>query len=128
MSGLRYRAGVLPAADAARILNAARVPNLLFGWWAINLYSLSQRFPEIDFLETAIRALIDNGFTYCGDAQCVELKDLRYFKYLEPDIPHLLTEFVPLLAYNNIHELADAHFHIETQYTCSKFTVLSLHK
>ncbi|RDW76586.1 uncharacterized protein DSM5745_06578 [Aspergillus mulundensis] len=120
MSESEFQRGVLPAAEVAKILNAARVPNILFGW---KLTSLSL------ILETAVRALIDNGFNYCDDAQCVELKLHRWWKRFEQNTPYPVTDIAALCAWNNVHEKADAHFHIkEKQFPGPKFTVVSLFK
>ncbi|RDW76528.1 uncharacterized protein DSM5745_06520 [Aspergillus mulundensis] len=148
--------GVKPAADVAQILNRAQVPNLLFGWWVVGLYSQAQPFPvsslslspsfplpsfnadsftqEIDFIvpdgqfESGIRALIDAGFQYCDDPKCPELVYDRFPRKGKIGDKYPITELLANLALNGWHEIADAHFHVETQYRKPKFTVLSLYK
>ncbi|KAL4886741.1 hypothetical protein BJY04DRAFT_213493 [Aspergillus karnatakaensis] len=127
-----YQNGAVPAGRVATILNAARVPNLLFGWWAVALYGISMNFRDLDFivpdshLDRAVRALANAGFRHCQDANCLELKVNRFTENVPSHTPVPVSLLARSMADNNNHEIADAHFHLEGQYT--HFTTLSLFK
>ncbi|RDW65870.1 uncharacterized protein DSM5745_09609 [Aspergillus mulundensis] len=121
-----------PAADVARILDHAKVPNVLWGWLAVGLVGLDHRFPQVDFvvpddkIEAAKEALIAGGFTLCIDQDCAEQKEDR----VAPDSVDLhgplgLNEMNTLGARNRFHPIADIHFHLEPS-KYEYYNVLSL--
>ncbi|KAI9373433.1 hypothetical protein BJX61DRAFT_541787 [Aspergillus egyptiacus] len=121
MSETRVSRGAIPAADVARILDAAGVPSLLFGWWA----DIDFVIPDSHFAR-ALDALHAQGFEKCTNPTCNEFTPDRFT--LRPGAHEQLPPSVwgPMMALNRTHAVADAHIHLDTRYTY--FTVLSLYK
>ncbi|KAL4908334.1 hypothetical protein BDW74DRAFT_147292 [Aspergillus multicolor] len=118
-----------PAADAARILDHAKVPNVLWGWLAVGLVGLDHRFPQVDFvvpddkIETAKKALIAGGFTLCIDHDCAELREDRYS--VDRDGQFSREDMDDRGQRNRFHPIADIHFHVEPS-KYEYYNVLSL--
>ncbi|KAL3478050.1 hypothetical protein BJX99DRAFT_256817 [Aspergillus californicus] len=131
------RSGALPAADVAKVLDQAQVPNLLFGFWAVGLHGSDRAYPEIDFvipdakLQLSIDTLITAGLDICTKTDCTELRVDRCPLAHQLAVgrsrgPVHISAYRPILCRNRYHAIADAHFHLESRYTY--YTVLSLYK
>ncbi|KAL3491023.1 hypothetical protein BJX62DRAFT_237624 [Aspergillus germanicus] len=63
-------------AAVAKVLNAAKVPNVLWGWQAVGLLGVDYKYPEIDIIvikqhiKRASKALAAAGYTRCTDTIC----------------------------------------------------------
>ncbi|KAL4809629.1 hypothetical protein BDV18DRAFT_157378 [Aspergillus unguis] len=74
--------GVDFAADAARILDEAKIPSVLMGWLAMCLYKRPNDFGDItlvipdDLIDSAKNALLDK-YPLCTDRDCMELEEKR---------------------------------------------------
>ncbi|KAL2825918.1 hypothetical protein BDW59DRAFT_161298 [Aspergillus cavernicola] len=71
------------AAEVARIIDAAQMPNILWGWVALSLIGDMTEFVYIDFVIPdlkiclATRVLAAAGYPLCKDRSCNELKGNR---------------------------------------------------
>ncbi|RDW63123.1 uncharacterized protein DSM5745_10234 [Aspergillus mulundensis] len=129
------RSGALPAADVARVFDNARIPHVLFGWWAVACHGKYHAFPEIDFvlpddkIEAAANALAATGhFHRCTDLDCVEwTADRRPRDYFQAPRhqPLPITMLGAQMAMNNWHAIAREHLHIGPGYDF--FKVISLY-
>ncbi|KAL4901614.1 hypothetical protein BDW74DRAFT_181621 [Aspergillus multicolor] len=121
--------------DVARILDTARIPNLLFGWWAVGCHGIDLSFPEVDFvipnndIEAAASALAATGhFHRCTNPNCVEwTADRRPRDYFQAPLhqPLPLSMIAAQAKFNNYHAIAQDHLHTGRDYTY--FTVISLY-
>ncbi|KAJ5591894.1 uncharacterized protein N7459_002263 [Penicillium hispanicum] len=91
---------IKPVTEFARILDEAKVPNVLWGKHAVVLHADASRRPELivpdDLIEVASNAIAAAGYEACLDKQCPE-RQIFQRKY----------------------PVADAHFHFHNEY-CSK--------
>ncbi|KAL2835294.1 hypothetical protein BDW59DRAFT_168529 [Aspergillus cavernicola] len=131
--------GAQPAAQAAELLDTAKIPYVSFGWLTIALLSFDAGLGEVEFVvrdqdsDAAREALVDEGFHLCKDPNCRELLNDRCPP--SQDRPQCVpaeeqrmtpSELDAFFALNAQHLIADAHFHLDFQY--EKCTVLSLYK
>ncbi|KAL2825739.1 hypothetical protein BDW59DRAFT_161414 [Aspergillus cavernicola] len=101
------------AANVARVLDGAQVPNLLWGWAALGFVQPEQEFPDLEFvipdgvIPVACHALKKAGYTICEDKECGEFMEDREdeFASLRGIEPHIY-----------YHHVAEAHFHPKSTY------------
>lgn len=73
-------AGANLATRIARVLDDAKVPNLLWGWQAIALVGCNEGIPDINFvipdkyIDHAQKAIMATGSIPCKDPDCMELQ------------------------------------------------------
>ncbi|KAL4965029.1 uncharacterized protein BDV14DRAFT_200294 [Aspergillus stella-maris] len=117
------------AADAARALDYAKIPNVLWGWLAVGLLGEDFRYPEVDFvvsdgkLQSAIEALVAAGFTLCTDSACRERKEDRVAQESSDRLSK--NELNAITSPSRYHAVPDAHFHLDPS-SYEYYTVLSL--
>ncbi|KAL2813642.1 hypothetical protein BDW59DRAFT_167450 [Aspergillus cavernicola] len=88
MSPVQYYGPKIAAAEAARLLDEADVPYVLFGW-GLALVGDDGGYEDVDFVihedmtTLAIRALCDAGYPLCDDMSCPELRRDRLEDVIE---------------------------------------------
>ncbi|KAL3476432.1 hypothetical protein BJX99DRAFT_258368 [Aspergillus californicus] len=109
------------AADVARILDKAEVPNVLFGLLAVGLIAVDLGVGEADFvvrdddLHSAVNALRATGFPLCEESDCRELKEDRYDPTINKGKGYWTSDALyGIVAENRYHAIAKVHFHLES--------------
>lgn len=115
------------ASNVASRLDQENVPNLAFGYLALNLTDSSREsFKEVDFvipdaqMSCAIATLIMAGYNHCEDATCNEANEDRKSSLHPSSEPIKETQF--LTYQDRFHPAPFAHFHLD-----SADYILSLH-
>ncbi|KAL4802209.1 hypothetical protein BDV18DRAFT_164385 [Aspergillus unguis] len=129
------RNGALPAADVARILDNARIPHVLFGWWAVGCHGVAKCTQEIDFvlpdnqIEAAANALVATGhFHRCTDRHCFERTGDRSLRIqLEADRTYPDAIYQEFSKCNAVFAVAHDHLHLGSAYDYFKVVSLYAH-
>lgn len=123
--------GAQVASEAGEILDMAGIFYVLFGWLQVALIAEDHGFGEADLvvrtrdLTKAIETLIEAGFRQCQDPNCLELQVARRPLTDTGDGVCFWREVFAADVLNCHHAVANAHFHLESQY--ESCTVLSLY-
>ncbi|OJJ06098.1 hypothetical protein ASPVEDRAFT_311869 [Aspergillus versicolor CBS 583.65] len=118
--------GAQVASEAGEVLDMAGIFYVLFGWLPVALIAEDKGFGEVDLLvpkqdlTRAIEKLVEAGFHECQDPNCIELQENR-----RPITSNNVFQAMAFLIGNSIHAVANAHFHLGSQY--ESCTVLSLY-
>ncbi|KAL3469583.1 hypothetical protein BJX99DRAFT_265046 [Aspergillus californicus] len=113
--------GVELASKAARILDQANVPNILWGWIALGLCGARTGHGDIDFvipddsIEQATLALERSGYQMCTSEECNELKNDRCWELAHEDNPTwetIIADDTLDGASNRYHPVPLVHFHV----------------
>lgn len=118
--------GAQVASEAGEVLDMAGIFYLSFGWLPVAVIAEDKGFGEVDMLvpkrdlAKAIEKLVEAGFHQCQDPNCIELQENR-----RPITSNDVFQASAFLVDNSVHAVANAHFHLASQY--ESCTVLSLY-